>query len=65
MTVLDSTRIDISNGDACIDVAATLQCGPNRDVYTTSGLAFHGVERGINLSGVQKVSVTAVYFFSD
>lgn len=43
-TVSDSTRIDISNGDACINVGATLQCGPNRDVYTTSGLAFHGVE---------------------
>lgn len=43
-TFSDSTRIDISNGDVCINVGAALQCGPNRDVYTTSGLAFHGVE---------------------
>lgn len=43
-TVSDSTRIDINNGDACISVGATVQCSPNRDVYTTGGLAFHGVE---------------------
>ena len=43
-TLSDSTRIDISNGDTCINVGATLQCGANRDVYTTSGVAFNGLE---------------------
>ena len=43
-TLSDSTRIDISNGDTCFSAGAALQCGANRDVYTTSGVAFNGLE---------------------
>jgi hypothetical protein len=40
----DSTRIEIDNGESCASFGAAVQCGPNRDVYTTRGGAFQGVE---------------------
>jgi hypothetical protein len=40
----DSTRIDINNGETCISAGSATQCGVNREVYTTKGVAFQGLE---------------------
>ena len=40
----DSTRIEVNNGTLCVGAGAALQCAEDRDVYTTSGAAVHGVE---------------------
>lgn len=40
----DATRIEVDRGPSCVIVGAASQCGDNRDTYTTSGTAVHGVE---------------------